>query len=111
MAVLPHRADAIRIVPLHEPGRIAAPPRPTPKLTYRGGPLISAVEIFTVFWGTYDKNLADKLNAFFKYIVKSKLIDEMSEYAVDGKPIGQGSFAGTATVTTPKPGTSVTDGP
>src|SRR5437764_1764180 len=110
MAVLPHRADAIRIVPLHEPGRIAAPPRPTPKLTYRGGPLISAVEIFTVYWGTYDKDLASKLNAFFKYIVKSSLIDELSEYAVDGKPIGHGSFAGTANVATPKPAKSVTDG-
>jgi hypothetical protein len=110
MAALPHRADAIRIVPLHEPGRIAAPPRPTPKLTYRGGPLIGAVEIFTLFWGNYDKDLADKLNAFFKYIVKSKLIDQLAEYAVDGKPIGHGSFAGTATVTTPKLGKSVSDG-
>ena len=54
--------DPIRIVPLHLPielyrpsAGIAAPP--AAQLTYRGGPLLDSVKVFTIFWGT---GLADK---------------------------------------------------
>ena len=49
-------SDPIRIVPLHVPAEVSQPAEglaasPPPHLTYRGGPLLSSVEIFVVFWG------------------------------------------------------------
>ena len=46
----------IRIVPLRVDERLtapapAAPPGRAPRLTYRGGPLLTAVQVFTFFWG------------------------------------------------------------
>jgi len=48
--------DPIRIVPLHLPTElyrpaagIAAPP--AAQLTYRQGPLLTSVKVFTIFWG------------------------------------------------------------
>jgi hypothetical protein len=43
-------------VPLHVPAGVVAPlagvaAPPGPQLSYRGGPLITAVEVFTLFWG------------------------------------------------------------
>jgi hypothetical protein len=117
--VLVAASDPIRIVPLHVPkelsqaakGIAAAPP---PQLTYRGGPLLSAVQIFTVFWGKpWTKapltTMAQNLNKFFQFIVTSALIDQLSEYNVPAFPIKHGSFKGTATITTPTLGASVAD--
>ena len=52
-------ADAIRIVPLYATDEAYTPTAEAaavlkaapPKLTYRGGPLMAAVEVFTMFWG------------------------------------------------------------
>jgi hypothetical protein len=41
----------IRIVPLHLAGALA-PAQVPPQLTYRNGPLIGAVQVFTLFWGS-----------------------------------------------------------
>jgi hypothetical protein len=119
VSVLPAASDPIRIVPLHAPKElfkaaagVAAPP--PPKLTYRGGPLLSSVEIFTVFWGkpwstAPLKSTAQNLNKFFKYIVKSPLMTQMAEYSVPAYPIKHGSFKGTASISAPVLGASVTD--
>jgi hypothetical protein len=55
-AVLPGRGDLIRIVPLYVPEETVRPlegvaPAVSPHLSYRGGPLLANVEVFTVFWG------------------------------------------------------------
>jgi hypothetical protein len=77
------------------------------KLVFHGGPLLTSVEIFTVFWGEQWKNndrlqlLPDKLNEFFKFIVDSKLIDQMGEFSVVDKEIGHGKFVGTIKITSP----------
>src|SRR5207302_9519594 len=42
----------IRIVPLHRPEAAAAPAAAAAHLTYRHGPLLTAVEVFTTFWGS-----------------------------------------------------------
>lgn len=115
----PRKNDAIRIVPLHLPGKLY---RPAPgisapaaaKLTYRGGPLLSSVKVFTLFWGAAwqtspNSDLADQVNQFFKFVVNSSLIDQLSEYNVPGHSIGHGAFAGTTTVTAPTLSHSVTD--
>ena len=112
--------DPIRIVPLHAPTEIFAPVQelpsaPKPALTYRGGPLLGAVEVFTVFWGAAwneepQKTLADQLNAFFQFVLTSSLLTtQMAEYSVPGQSIGAGKFIGTATLTGPALKHSVTD--
>src|SRR5438477_5288505 len=86
--------EHIRVVPLHQPTIAVAPAGAN--LTYRGGPLISNVEVFTIFWGNLwesssgSANLMSKLNTFFGDIVVSPLIDQLTEYNVPSQMIGQG---------------------
>jgi len=113
------RGDAIRVVPLHGPAELAAlvgdaPAAAPTRLTYRGGPLLSAVEVVTVFWGdgwlsAPNAGLIAPVNGFFTDILTSELIDQLAEYSVPAYSIGHGAFAGMATVTTPAPGSSVSD--
>ena len=57
--IYPAHGDPIRIVPLHLPDALrqptvdakAAAPAAAPQLTYRNGPLLTAVQVFTIFWG------------------------------------------------------------
>jgi hypothetical protein len=104
----------IRIVPLH-PGKAAAPAAAAaPQVTYRNGPLLTAVEVFTVFWGAAWQQAANssvmtQVNQFFDFILTSQLMDQLGEYSVPGKTIGHGSRIGTTVITSPDPGTSVQD--
>ena len=84
------------------------------KLTYRKGPLLNAVEVFTIFWGKEwtSRPLSEmmrKLNGFFDFIVTSPLIDQMSEYNTAAIKIRYGRRTGSVTLTTNAPGASVTD--
>jgi hypothetical protein len=102
--------DAIRIVPLHHPQALAAS---APQLTYRNGPLLSAVEVFTVFWGpTWNSApqnaLMKDMNGFFDFILTSPLIDQLAEYNVGNQKISHGKRTGT-TVITPASASSVND--
>lgn len=114
--VLAGPGDSIRIVPLYVPEEVMKLTAGTvpPKLTYRGGPLLTSVEVFTVFWGAAwhtspQSGLVPKLNQFFTSILASPLMDQLAEYSVAGKTIGHGNCIGTATITTPKLRHSVTD--
>jgi hypothetical protein len=110
----------IRIVPLHGVRDLVAPAPgiqapPSPQLTYRGGPLLSAVQVSTVFWGTAwgdaaQQNAVQGLNRFFQFVVTSVYLDQLAEYNTPQQKIGRGSYAGTATIPDPALGTSVTDG-
>ncbi len=89
----------IRIVPLR--GDALAAPAQAPKLTYRGGPLLTAVEVFTLFWGAawrQDAGLMQQLNQFFDRILVSTLIDQLGEYNAPGMAIGHGSRTGTVNI-------------
>ena len=102
----------IRIVPLHPAKALAA--MGAPHLTYRDGPLLTAVEIFTIFWGQawqqpVNRNILDQMNAFFDYIVSSKLIDLLHEYSVPGRTIAHGKRIGTVNLNSSEPGSSVED--
>jgi len=113
--------DPIRIVPLHVAGDIGTPtadalaaaPAATPHLTYRNGPLLSSVEVFTMFWGAawqgVQNPLATQINQFFDFILTSPLITQLAEYNVPGFSIGPGRRTGTITLTSPAPGRSVSD--
>jgi hypothetical protein len=110
-------SDPIRIVPLHgvdvTPAH-GAGATPTPELVYNGGPLLAAVEVFTVFWGdswqaAAGAALTNQLNGFFDFVLASELIDQLAEYSTQQTTIGHGTRAGTATITSPPLGTSITD--
>src|SRR6267143_432178 len=104
----------IRVVPLHRPELQRVAPAVAPQLTYRGGPLLTAVEVFTVFLGTEWKQaehstIATNIDLFFDYILTSALMDQLGEYSVPGKNIGHGKRTGTATLASPAPNSSVQD--
>src|SRR4051794_14291055 len=97
-------SDAIRIVPLHTPHAAVAAAKP--KLTYRKGPLISAVEVFTIFWGPKWKAapqsaMIGELNGFFDFVLTSALVDQLTEYSVPKYPMKHGKRSGTTTIVTP----------
>jgi len=117
--VPPALDDHVRIVPLWLPAALVAPapgiaaPAAT-QLTYRGGPVLTAVEVFTVFWGAgwsaaAQQSMLTALNAFFGFIVASPYVDQLSEYDPPGSHIGRGRFVGSASLTVPALGTNVTD--
>jgi hypothetical protein len=120
--IYPAHADPIRIVPLYLPEGLVQPtadalasaPTAAPLLTYRNGPLLTAVEVFTIFWGAAwqqgnPSTIASQINRFFDFILTSALIDQLSEYSVAGKTIGHGRRVGSTIITTPKLGRSVSD--
>ena len=63
-------AKPIQIVPLHD--LAAAAPATRPRLTYRGGPMLPAVQVFNFFWGvTWEQGplatLVQQINQFFDF--------------------------------------------
>ena len=116
-----HDADAIRVVPLYTPPghggptaeAQAAAPAATPNLTYRGGPLLANVEVYTIFWGGAwagaQSALVAKVNSFFDYVLSSPLIDQLAEYNAPGYTIGHGKRTGTITLTSPSIKHSISD--
>lgn len=112
--VLENIPSPIRIVPMLGPDykRPPLPGHPPVGLGYYGGPLISSVQIYTLYWGTAWQgtlsNQVTQINQFFQYIVTSSLIDQLSEYSVPGYPIGHGAFVNSKTVNSDPPAT-VTD--
>jgi hypothetical protein len=134
----PPAGEAIRVVPLHHPKPVrsvdelvaaqraqtqaadpfAGPPPPAPApphLTYNGGPLLTNVQVFTIFWGARwgtspaAETLTGKLHDFFSAIVTSPLLAQLGEYGVPGQAIGGGAVAGSTTITAQAPAKSVTD--
>jgi len=95
----------IKVVPLKDH---AAAPAAAAALTYRGGPLLAAVEVTTIFWGGWWKQtpqsvLIGQLNAFFDDILASSLMDQLSEYGTSKIQIGHGKRVATATIDTAPP--------
>lgn len=110
---LSSKKHPIRVVPLHRP-ELAAAPAAAAQLTYRNGPLLTAVQVFTVFWGSAWQQAANaalvtKINQFFDFILTSQLMDQLGEYSVAGQSIGHGSRIGSTVITSPAPAASVDD--
>jgi hypothetical protein len=83
-------------------------------LTYNNGPLLTSVQVFTIFWGAKwgaatGSTMMQNLNKFFQAIVVSPLMTQLQEYSVPGKSIGPGSFLGTKVITANAPVGSVAD--
>ena len=122
VGILSRRSDYTRVVRPKVPKDVThiaeeiVPAAPA-KLTYRNGPLLDAVEVFTIFWGddwTKDplKEMVKGLNQFFNDILTSSLMDQIAEYNVPsmGYNIGHGKFIGSITITQLSPTRTVTDG-
>ncbi len=109
--------EPIRVVPLRSPGGLISAARvaaPAAQLTYRDGPLLANVKVFTIFWGSAwqqsgQSGSIDQLNAFFDYILTSSLMDQLAEYSVAGYQIGYGSRTGTLNIDSPDVQNSVAD--
>jgi hypothetical protein len=115
--LLAAESDAIRIVPLYLPAEVTelAVAPAGPQLTYRGGPLLTQVQVFTTFWGQAweepaQSSVLESINAFFADILTSELIDQLSEYDIAGQDIGHGQLVGSATVPDVPFGASMSDG-
>lgn len=74
-------------------------------MTYRGGPLLSNVEVTTIYWGSswLTDPLQPQLDAFFNFIVSSSLVNQLSEYSVPNFPIGPGQHIASYIATTEPP--------
>jgi len=109
--------DSVKIVPLHVPEELRTPLAAAaggPQLTYRKGPLITAAEVFVIFWGAAwqqaeQSGVIAQLNQFFDFVLTSAMMDQMAEYSVTGQAIGHGKRTGTITVTTPSVPSTVHD--
>jgi hypothetical protein len=97
--------NPIRIVPLRD--YALAAPITAPKLTYRGGPLLSSVQVFNFFWGTAwqgtEAPLVQEINQFFDFVLTSPLMNQLAEYSVAGTSIGSGSRTGAVILSTDPP--------
>jgi hypothetical protein len=118
--ILPHHTDSVRVVPLYIPEEVNKPIEEAgvattpPQLTYRNGPLLASVEVFTVYWGGYWKTaagsaVAKNINGFFDYILSSPLLDQLAEYSVAAYKIGHGKHVGSAVLSTAATKRSITD--
>ena len=112
-SILPAHGDSIRVVPLHLPDEMAAAPATPPKLTYRGGPLLSAVEVFTVFWGRLAATTAERPADPGQRVLRL-YPDQSADRSARGVQHSylnhrHGRHTGTATITTPALRHSVTD--
>jgi hypothetical protein len=100
-------SNPIKIVPLH--GDALAAPVSAAHLTYRGGPLLQAAQVFVFFWGTawegQQAALVQQINQFFDFVLTSVLLDQMAEYSVAGISIGHGSRTGALILSTDPPAT------
>ncbi len=109
----PEYLRPLRIVPLRSAPRL--PSVTAPQLTYRGGPLLTSVQVCSIFWGaawqeSENAALIEHMDNFFDFILSSKLMDQLAEYSVEGQPIGHGARTKTLNFTSSEPGKSVADG-
>jgi len=103
--------EPIQIVPVRG---VPVAPAAAPALTYRGGPLLSAVRIYLFYWGVPWAQAplaaqASALDGFFDYVVTSPLLDQLAEYGTSGRPIGHGTHVGGSVLSDPPPASRVTD--
>src|ERR1700726_4996484 len=98
----------IRVVPLKmAPGEIVLAEKALvaspAHLSYRSGPMLASVQVSTIYWGSAWatdplRQLTSDLNDFFVFILKSPLMDQLSEYDVGAYAVGQGALADSATI-------------
>lgn len=97
------------IMPMHPKGKkknFSAPGGAN--LTYRGGPVLANVKVWTVFWGNGVQNQSS-INQFYSDITQSAYYDWLVEYNTPSQKIGHGSLGGSIVDTSPPGGSFVSD--
>lgn len=68
-------------------------------VVYYGGPVISAVKLYAVFWtAAVDKTTQAKIGPFYDALANSSYIDMLKQYGTKDQTIGRGSFGGVITL-------------
>jgi len=62
-------------------------------MVYRGGPVISGVKVYTVFWSPSVPNQS-ALNGFYATLVNGPYVDLLAEYDTPTQNIGRGKYIG-----------------
>ncbi len=100
---------------------LRAPNLKAGRLVYYGGPVISQVKVYAVFWGAaVDSGVQKNIGGFYKAVTNSNQMDWLSEYnttgikAVDGRDgtnqtIGRGSYGGEYLITPAETKTDLDD--
>jgi hypothetical protein len=107
----PHGIGGAHIMPVHHPDRAKPAVHPNAtgaQLVYYGGPVLSKVKVFTVFWNN-SVAFQSQLNAFYTAVTNSAYFDWLSEYNTPTQTIGRGSFLGSLVDPTPPAATSITN--
>ena len=79
--------------------RTATPATPN-NLLYYGGPVLSHVKVYTVFWGqSVDPQVVKGIGSFFEALTKSSMLDWLNQYHTPQQSIARGSFGGSFTIT------------
>jgi len=69
---------------------------------YYGGPLLTSVKIYAVFWGAkVNANTQTKMGAFYTALTDSDYLDFLNQYSTPTIKIGRGTYVG-STVIKPK---------
>src|SRR5579871_5631334 len=95
------------------PGVPPPPAGNTGHLVYQGGPVISNVRIYGVYWGAVDPNTIAKMPDYFNTVMSSVHLDMLNEYDTNisggtNQIIGRGTWGGGFTIN-PSSATTVDD--
>lgn len=67
----------------------------TPKLNYYGGPVVSNVQVFTIWWGgSSNVNYSSQLEQFYSGVTNSSWYNVLSEYSTSTQSIATGKWVG-----------------
>ena len=94
------------LTPLRAPREVLHAPHA--ELTYRGGPVISSVNVTTVFW-TQAVLYRTEINAFYHDVTQSGYFDWLAEYNTSKHPIKRGRLVRSISTLQPPAGPKVTD--
>ncbi len=98
----------VHTMPRTDAPRAASTRSTTTHLTYYGGPVLSNVRVYTVFWNA-SVNYQSQLPGFYQTIIQSPYFDWLSEYDTPTQSIGRGTFGGTIVDDAPPAGTTIDD--
>ena len=105
------RAGGPHIMPLHHPDRakpVAHPNAGFANLQYYGGPVLSNVKVYTVFWNS-QVQYQSQLNAFYTAVTNSAYFDWLNEYNTPTQTLGRGSLIGSLVDPSPPASTALTN--
>ncbi len=107
-------SEAAHAMPTKQGGIAAAPQMSavaaaSANVRYRGGKVIPAVKIVSVYWGNHVQ-FTGLLDIFYETIPKSTYFDWLYEYNTPKQSIGRGSFLNSVTLSPSTSSTKLSDG-